>query len=38
MNKSTQHEINRILGLLLLAALLLMFVAPGLQQSPYNDF
>lgn len=38
MNKSTQQEITRILVLLFLAALLLMFVAPGLQQSPYNNF
>ena len=38
MNKSTQNEITCILGLLLLAMFLLMFVAPGIQQSPYNNF
>ncbi len=33
-----RNEILWILCLLGLAALLMFFVAPGLQESPYNEF
>ncbi len=38
MNESTRKEILAIVKWLLLAAILLMYVAPGLHESPYNKF
>jgi predicted nucleic acid-binding Zn ribbon protein len=36
--ENTRREAFNILFWLLLAVVLLMFVSPGLQESPYNSF
>lgn len=38
MNDTNRKEILAIAAWLLLAAILLMYVVPGLHESPYNGF
>lgn len=38
MSEENRREAFTILFWLLLAVVLLMFVSPGLQESPYNSF
>jgi len=38
MNKTNRKETARIIFIFVIAFILLFYVAPGLQESPYNEF